>query len=77
MTEYSKTKVEAFKRKKRSIQISGLFGKHKDSYTVNQPESSPKATRKFSVPGEMPEEVIKQIFLRLCTLFFLHSLGLE
>ena len=57
MAEYSRTKVEAFKRKKRSIQISGLFGKHKDSYTVNQPESSPKVTRKFSAPGEMSDEV--------------------
>lgn len=52
-SEHPKSKVEVVKRKKKSIQISGLFGKHKDSYTVNPPEASPKPTRKLSVPGDM------------------------
>ena len=47
-------------RKKRSLQISGLFGKHKDSYTVN-PNASPRATRKLSVPSEMPVQVMYYI----------------
>lgn len=59
VAEYSKAKVDAFKKKKKSIQISGLFGKHKDSYTVNPPEVSPKPARKLSVPGEMPVQVTK------------------
>lgn len=55
--EYTKTRVEAFKKKRK--QFSGLFGKHKDCYVVNPPELSPKPTRKFSSPAAISVLVTK------------------
>jgi len=70
MPDYAKQKTEVPKKKRKSLNIFG--GKHKDSYTVNATEPSPRPMRKFSVPtGESKQVQISFIIYLLNFKFFM------